>query len=356
MIVYFSKMYQAIPALQELYKKTGGVIITTRLSTLLKVKRNFPGTDIRLVKEYFPDWWPTKKLMRQADVIVTGSPNKKFLGQFSAKKVMIFHGTYAYAGQEQLNTLKHFDYLFSIGPRMTNYLIQGGYKDKIIESGYFPFLSFEVFNQQQKKEMYRTLNLSPKNKTILYMPRGKPNGSWDIMARKLIDETPIEFNLVLRPHPSQAVKLNFASQLNLRKIKKLCERRGNAALDLISQPLSSIFNISDLIICDGASSPEDSLFYKIPIIFLETELTSRKKIQDALNNKGISEISIRKLLSIYECGISMHPNDSVRDKIYEGLNPVNDKSEQQEKYFKWVFSNRSVNKQNLAIAFLSRFN
>lgn len=61
MIVYFSKMYQAIPALQELYKKTGGVMITTRLSTLLKVKRNFPGTDIRLVKEYFPDWWPTKK-------------------------------------------------------------------------------------------------------------------------------------------------------------------------------------------------------------------------------------------------------------------------------------------------------
>lgn len=356
MIVYFSKMYQAIPALQELYKKTGGVIITTRLSTLLKVKRNFPATDIRLVKEYFPDWWPTKKLMRQADVIVTGSPNKNFLSQFAAKKIMIFHGTYAYAGQEELNTLKHFDYLFSIGPRMTNYLAQGGYKDKVIESGYFPFLSFKSFDSKQKKEMYRSLNLSPSNKTILYMPMDNPLGSWDVMVEKLLKETPKEYNLILRPHPSMAVKMNIGRQLELRRIKSLCKNRGNTVLDLTDHTLSSIFNITDLIICDGASSPEESLFYKIPIMFVESEITSKNKVTETLNKKGFQQAYIKKLLSIYGCGVCTSPNDNIEEKIKQAFDGDKQKLRKQEEYFEWVFKDRKEQRQKDAISFISNLN
>lgn len=356
MIVYFSKMYQAVPALQELYKRTGGVMITTRLSTFLKVKRNFPDTDIRLIKEYLPNWWPTKKLIHKAKVIVTGSPNKSFLSQFHAKKVMIFHGTYAYAGQDELNTLKHFDYLFSIGPRMTNFLTQGGYKHKVIESGYFPFLGFKLFSPRERKEIVQTLNLSPNKKTILYMPMGNPFGSWDKMAEKLIRETPEEFNLILRPHPSMAVKINIGRQLQLQKIRALCKNRGDATLDLTDHPLSSIFNITDLIICDGASSPEESLFYKVPIIFVETELTSRIKLAEDLTKKNFSQSYINKLLSIYDCGNTMYPTDDVAKIIAQATDKCPKQSRQQEKYFEWVFKDRETQSQKDAINFISNLN
>jgi len=355
MIVYFSKMYQAIPALQELYKRTGGVMITTRLSTLLKVKRNFPDTNIRLVKEYLPKWWPTMQLMHKARVIITGSPNKSFLDRFSGKKIMVFHGTYAYADKNQLKTLQHFDYLFSIGPRMTSYLTTGGYSDKIRESGYLPFMGFNSLREKEKNAFYLKLGISESRKTILYMPRANPNGSWDLMAKKLLAETPREYNLILRPHPSQAVKIHIGRQLDLKNIRKLCRQRGNAVLDLADNQLSDIFNVTDLIICDGASSPEDSLFYKIPIIFVETDLTSKDKLAEDLKKQNLPQHEINKRLSIYECGISMSPTQSAAEKIKEAFNKSQQMAKQQEKYFKWVFGKKSMERQNNAVDFISSF-
>ena len=354
MIVYFSKMYQAIPALQELYKKTGGVMITTRLSTFLKVKKNFPDTDIRLTKEYLPNWWPSKKIMHQADVIVTGSPNKEFLSKFQAKKVMTFHGTFAYADKTQWFKFEHFDYLLSIGPRMTEYLSEAGFKNKIIESGYLPFMGFNSLSTKEKSRLYKKLNLAESLRTILYMPRANPFGSWDVLAKRLIEETPKDFNLILRPHPSLAVKMNIGRQYQLREIRKLCKKRGNAVLDLTENSLSSIFNITDLLICDGASSPEDSLFYKIPIIFVETNQTSKAKFAEALKKQNLPDLFIKKRLSIYDCGLSIQLTDSIEAKIKEALNSACEKQKAQESYFNWVFGDRSNKRQKRSVEFLSK--
>lgn len=343
-------MYQAIPALYELYKRTGGAIVTTRLSTFIKTKRNFPEADVRLVKDYLPKWWPSKKLLHEAKLIVTGAPYRSFLAQFSAKKAMIFHGTYVHANDEELLRLKHFDFLFSFGKRMTEYLSKGGYQKKIIESGYIPFLSFKHLSTAQKEVIYKKLHLSPSKQTILYMPMGKSFSSWDIMAEKLVSETPKEFNLILRPHPSYNTTINLVQTFKLIKLRLLCRKRGNTFLDKSNLSQGEIFNLTDLLICDGASVPEEALFYKIPIIFVETDRASKVKFREHMQKNNLNERYIKRVLSIYDCGVSITPDESVAKKIKLALSQ--DKTEAQESYFKWVFNGRSKDRQLEATRFI----
>jgi hypothetical protein len=94
MIVYFTKQYQAVPALWPLYHALGGVFVTTRPSTRRALRRVYPGTRVALLREAFGRFSRGDELLRQADAIVTGSPNRALLSRYSAEKYMVFHGTY----------------------------------------------------------------------------------------------------------------------------------------------------------------------------------------------------------------------------------------------------------------------
>ncbi|WP_142810195.1 hypothetical protein [Tepidiphilus olei] len=349
MIVYFTKQYQAVPALWPLYHALGGVFVTTRPSTRRALRRVYPGTRVALLREAFGRFSRGDELLRQADAIVTGSPNRALLSRYSAEKYMVFHGTYAFMSKVEIDGLRHFDHICVIGPRMYDVLAGAGLQDKLFHSGYLPFLDFPERDPDMRHEFLLQAGLDPAAKTLLYLPRGKPYGSWDVMAEKLLKNVPSQYNLILRPHPSQSVTARIKDRLGFMRLQRLRRERGNALLDLTSCKLSTLFAISDLVITDGASSPEEALYYDLPLLFVESAGSSRDAIAAMMRSKEIQEEYIAKLLTIYDCGMRMTPDSRDMAQIIDASLAESDHFQpQREAYFKWVFGDRSkVRQQNL---------
>ena len=179
---------------------------------------------------------------------------------------------------------------------------------------------------------------------------GGASGSWDLMAERLLKETPLEFNLILRPHPSYNSNLNLLRTLRLKKIKSICKKRGNTLLDLSNLAHSTIFNITDVLICDGGSAPEEALFYNIPTIFIETEHTSKVNFESMMSANGLKKDYIEKALSIYDFSVCLKQNDSVAEKIRQAL--YANKVDAQNTYFNWVFNENSTNRQIGTVNFI----
>ena len=200
-----------------------------------------------------------------------------------------------------------------------------------------------------RHEFLLQTGLDPAAKTLLYLPRGKPYGSWDVMAEKLLKNVPSQYNLILRPHPSQSVTARIKDRLGFMRLQRLCRERGNALLDLTSCKLSTLFAISDLVITDGASSPEEALYYDLPLLFVESAGSSRDAIAAMMRSKEIQEEYIAKLLTIYDCGMRMTPDSRDMAQIIDASLAESDHFQpQREAYFKWVFGDRSkVRQQNL---------
>jgi hypothetical protein len=343
MITYFTKQYQAVPALMQLYRRVGGTFVSTRSGTIQAIKKVYPEASAIRLTEKLGRFSAGYRVLRESNIIVTGSPNKALLSQFDARKYMIFHGTYAFMAQEEIAGLGHFDHIGVIGPRMLDALADSGLESKIIMSGYLPFLEFPERNVVQRAQFLQKLGLNPELPTLLYLPRGRPYGSWDVMAEKLLREIPDQYNLILRPHPSQSVAAHVWDKFGFMKLQQIAIKRGNAFIDLTSCNLATLFSVCDLLISDGASSPEESLYYDLPQVFVESEGSSPTAIAQMMREKRLTENYIEKLLTIYECGTRITPATPDISRVFaNALVEADQYKPYRQRYFKWVFGDLNV--------------
>src|SRR5690554_6163425 len=130
--VYFSKMFQAVPHLAQVARELPGTFVTTRHSTLKAVQRLYSDVDTAFLSKYLGPFSGGKRCLKNASVIVTGSPYRSFLEPYQAKKATVFHGTYMMLSRETLLRNTHFDLLCTIGPRMQEMI--GRYPDVTVNS------------------------------------------------------------------------------------------------------------------------------------------------------------------------------------------------------------------------------
>lgn len=352
-IVYFTKQYQAVPALIPIYREAGGTLVSTRSNTLNAIRQVYPEAGTARLHEHLKWLSAGDRLMHQADLIVTGSPNHKLLERYPGKKCMVFHGTYAFMAQNEIDGLEHFDTLCVIGPRMKEALENAGLASKIINSGYLPFMDFLARNPETRARLLQELGLNPQQKTLLYLPRGRPYGSWDVMAERLLWQIPYKYNLIMRPHPSQSVTARIHDRFGFARLTKMAKARGNALLDLASIKHSTLLSIADLVISDGASSPEESLFYDLPLVFVESDGSSPTAIAAMMRGKLLSESYIEQLLTLYQCGMRISPDSHDIGRVIDmSLAEAEQFGPNREQYFQWVFGDRSTVRQQQAIQVL----
>lgn len=343
--VYFSKMFQAVPQLMEVRRHADGVFVSSRRSTLDAVRRLYPNVEAARYTSWFSKYSPGYKAMQKASVIVTGAPTPDMLAQFQARTCMVFHGTYMLLSKDILKQLNHFDLLCMIGPRMRKTVDR--YRDElqlkqVMESGYLPFGSFPEKSADLTASNLISLGLSPEKKTVVYMPWGKPHGSWNHMAEKIVRETPSDFNLILRPHPSQGLTSRREDRASFKRVAALCQARNNTLLDINSCPLSQLFSLADLMITDGTSPAEESLFYDVPQLFIQTPLWSRDVIRAHAGRSDVPADEVTEYLDLFDCGVNF---DIGQDKnfyhaVHAALSGADDFKSNREAYFSWVFGPR----------------
>lgn len=344
---YFSKMFQAVPQLMEVQKHAGGTFVSSRRSTIDAARKLYPDVPMRKYNSWFRKLSAGYKVLDDARVILTGSPGGKLLSQFAAKRCMVFHGTFMLLSKETLKSMGHFDLLCTVGPRMQHTVEQ--YQDELklnaLESGYLPFGSFPEKSTVATAANLQRLGLSPEKKTLVYMPWGKPYGSWSLMAERIAKETPREFNLILRPHPSQGLTSRREDRESFKRIAAICKERGDTLLDISACPLSLLFSIADLMMTDGTSPAEESLFYDVPQLFIETPLWSIDEITAFARRNAVPEKELAEFLELFECGeiYRFDGHESLSTKIYAALDAAASVHSKREKYFRWVFGDRDRN-------------
>jgi hypothetical protein len=356
MIAYFTKQYQAVPALMQLYKGAGGVFVTTRRSTKRAIDRVYPGTRIAMLHESLGHFSRGDRILQKSTAIVTGSPNRELLSRYRSPKYMVFHGTCADLSRIGVGLLRNFDHICVIGPRMAKVLSDSGLQERVLVSGYLPFLEFPERNPTARAAFLNRASLDPARKTLLYLPMGRPYSSWNVMAERLLREVPPDYNLIMRPHPNQAVTARIHDKIGFLRLASLCRKRGNAMIDLADYPLSTLFSVSDLLISDGASAPEESLYYDIPLLFVESESASRGVFAAMMRRLGHDEAYIERLLSLYECGMSITPDAPDKLKSIETVLVEADRHHPQRKaYFSWVFGDRGIERQTQFIQDMTKY-
>ncbi|HLF98546.1 MAG TPA: CDP-glycerol glycerophosphotransferase family protein [Methylococcaceae bacterium] len=347
MIAYFTKMYQAVPALMQIYQARGGVFVSTRRSTIKAIKKSYPGTRAELMGRVTGEFSKAATYLKQADVIVTGSPYKKILEGYPARKYTVFHGTYTYLSSRELASMQHFDMLCAIGPRMVSMMENSGLPIKFMVSGYLPFLEYPTRTPSARLDLLTAMGLDPDKKTVLYVPTGKPNGSWDWLAEKLVAEISPDCNLILRPHPSQSVTARIRDTFGFYKLRRLCKKRGATVLDLTSLKLSSLYSISDLVISDGTSTAEESLYYDLPQVFVETDRFSKRHVKNMMLEKGADKEYVERLVSLYDCGTSLTPDTAnLQQFLGDSIENAGKYAPYRSEYFSWVFGDRGLDNQH----------
>lgn len=344
-IVYFSKMFQAVPHLAQIAQILPGVFVSSRHSTLKATRKLYP----QLQQSHYSKWLKSfsqgYKLLNTADVIVTGAPYKTFLTPFNAKKCMVFHGTYMLLSKKAFAANSHFDLLCTIGPRMQQ--MMGRFSDEIhvksVATGFLPFCEFPEQSTLQRESFLLSLGLSPDKKTILFTPSRRGVGSWDFLAEFLAKKTSTEYNLILRPHPSQALTSRVKDRKSFRRVAILTKSRPHALLDLTSQPLSALLSVADLVISDANSPAEESLYYDVAQLFIETPVFSREVIAKMGRDEDMHKDDIEQLMTLYECGPSQfvkEENTNISSSIEKAIIYKNNFEHHRSSYFSWVFGNR----------------
>jgi hypothetical protein len=349
-------MFQAVPSFMPIYDRLGGDLVTPRMVTSRAIKRVYPSANVSRDFELFPSLSGGRRKLEYADLIIAGAPYINTLKPYSAKKYMVFHGTYAYMGIREIKRIAHFDRICVLGPRMMNLIEKSGLSDRAELSGYLPFMNYPSRNTDERIRFLKSLGLDPLKRTVVYLPWGKPYGSWDLMARKLLKEVPQDYNLILRPHPSQAVSLRLRDQIEFFKIKELVKSRRSTYLDLTSQKLSLIYANVDLIISDGTSPAEESLYYDIPQVFIETKRFSRDVVVDMLREEGSDSDHIEQVTQLYGCGQIITPDVKNLELIlYDAISSSGFYSESRQNYFNFVFGNRSFDLQHNLIESIRKY-
>jgi len=303
-ICFFSQMYQAIPSLVSIQRELGGTFVCGRTSTKRYFKKTYPELDFARFSKRLKRFSAGHKAMLRADCIVTGSPYKSLLLPYSAKKMMVFHGTYAELTAKGLQELKHFDHLFLIGNRMERMLLKLLKDDEVNYSmtGFLPFTGFPDKTEKNRLMVLGGIGLDPSLKTIVYCPSRRGVGSWELCAEQLIREIPGEYNLVLRPHPSQSMNLRWHERSSMKAIQLEAKQRGNALVDLVDIALPDLLMVADLFISDANSPSEEVLFYNTPQLLTGLGNSAYDVIEEGLVQGGMLEEGIRDVLQIFDCG------------------------------------------------------
>lgn len=343
-VVYFSKMFQAVPALAQVQSVLPGTFVSNRRSTLRAAKRIYSDMGMARYSKYMGSLFRGNRLLRDADVIVTGSPYKSFLAPYSAKKCTVFHGTYTLLSREALERNSHFDLLCVIGPRMRSMIERyaGDLDLNTVETGFLPFCEFPERTEGFRSGMLGRLGLNLDYKTLLYTPSRRGFGSWDSVAEKILLTAPQDMNLVLRPHPSQGLTPRLADRQSIQRLSSIAAKRGNAIIDLSDWPLSSYLAIADVLVSDANSPAEESMFYDIPLIFTETQSLGRKAVVENGRKAKLDQDHIDMRLSLFESGICVDADSRLdfSNVVSDAITSASLFSDKRENYARWVFGHR----------------
>jgi len=78
-VVYFSKMFQAVPHLAQVARVLPGTFVSSRTSTLRAFRHLYPELEVARYSKRFGFLVRGNRLLKDADAIVTGSPYGSFL-------------------------------------------------------------------------------------------------------------------------------------------------------------------------------------------------------------------------------------------------------------------------------------
>ena len=352
-IVYFSKMFQAVPPLAQVARELSGTFVSSRRTTMRAAKRMYPDVDMARYSKYLGNLAKGNRLLRDSDVIVTGSPYRDFLKPYGAKKCTVFHGTYTLLSREALLRNSHFDLLCIIGPRMRSMIerYSGDLELKTVETGFLPFCEFPDRTETLRRKTLSELGLHPEQKTVLYTPSRRGVGSWEYAAENILLTSPPNMNLILRPHPSQGLTPRMADRKLISRLRVIAKKRGNAVIDLSDWPLASFLAVADLLISDANSPAEESMFYDIPLIFTETNRLGRATALENGKKHKLDQDHLDMRLSLFDAGVCVDAENELdfSSVVFEALEQGDQLSVKRMDYFKWVFGYRDRN-ANLRVA------
>ncbi|MBK3866150.1 hypothetical protein GFL09_00285 [Pseudomonas stutzeri] len=360
-IVYFSKMFQAVPHLAQVAALLPGTFVSNRPSTLSAVRKLYPQLQRARYSRWLGGLAGGNRALGGAEIIVTGSPYRSFLQPYGAKKCTVFHGTYMFLTKNALIHNSHFDLLCVIGPRMQQMIdrFADEVKVKTVTTGFLPFCEFPEQSAAQRESVLLRLGLAPDKRTIIYTPSRRGVGSWDFLAEALVDKVPSCFNLVLRPHPNQTLTARSADRESFRRVIALAKKRPHTLLDLTTHPLSALLSVADLVISDANSPAEESLFYDVPQLLIETPQLSRDVVVKGGREEGMHSDDVAQLLTLYECGPSCfvsEANQDISGFIELALANQSGHAQRRRDYFSWVFGKRDrLANQRVAEAITASF-
>jgi hypothetical protein len=343
-VVYYSKMFQAVPHLAQVQRELPGTFVSSRRSTLQAVRNLYPELPADYESRWLGPLSSGKRKLHEADVIVTGSPYRSVLEPYSAKKCTVFHGTYMLLSKSALQANAHYDLLCVIGPRMQE--MMGRFSDEIslnaVPTGFLPFGEFPEISLAHREAVLREYGLNPHWRTIVYTPSRRGVGSWDLLACQLLEQVPAEFNLVLRPHPSQSLTPRAKDRESFHRVQAMAARRPGSLVDLTSKPLSVVLSIADLVVSDGNSPAEESLFYDVPQLFIETPHFSRETVRQIAELEHMHPDDTEQLLTLYDCGPSLFVEGVCRIAAHleRALADAQQYAVARQRYFSWVFGSR----------------
>lgn len=343
-VAYFSRMFQAVPQLMEVQKQAGGCFVSNRASTLAAARRLYPEVPMRQYRRWLGPLCAGRQVLADADVIVTGAPGYKVLSRFPARSCMVFHGTYMFLNRKALSQMRHFDLLCSIGPRMQRTIER--YQDEFdlncVQTGYLPFGNFPETTPEWRTRTLSGMGLDAGLPTLVYMPWGKPHGSWEAAAARILNETSDRYNLILRPHPSQGLTARRADRAGFRKLSAQCALRRNTLLDISVQPMEHLFALADLMITDGTSPAEESMFYDTPQLFVRTPHWMPERIRGYARDSDMDVEDMERYMTLFDCGATFDTQSHrpFTDAVDEALQSAGSYRQARHDYFSWVFGQR----------------
>lgn len=343
-VVYFSKMFQAVPHLAQVERQLEGNFISNRVSTLKAVKKFYPEMPRLRYFNKFGFASAGCRAMRDADVIVTGSSYPDFLGVFTAKKCSVFHGTYMFFTAKEAMEFSSFDLLCVIGPRMEGMLRRHAVVADIAtrKTGFLPFGEFPEKGDEQRQALLARLGLDATQKTVLYTPSNRKIGSWLRVAEALIRTTPADINVILRPHPRQALTPRAADRRHFAQLLQFASTKKNIFIDIAECALPELLAIADVIISDANSPSEESMFYGVPQLLIETPDFSRDTLVAWGKRDGMHDEDMAHLLTLYDCGENLWVDEppDFSTVLYQVMENGHHYASQREHYFEWVFGER----------------
>lgn len=344
-VVYFSKMFQAVPHLAQVQKELTGIFVTSRRSTLMAARNHYPNMPVAKYSEFFGGLSKGNRALDLAEVIVTGSPYREFLSRYPGKKkCTVFHGTYMMLSREALEKNRHHDLLCVTGPRMKTMIERFAPEVAVnsVTTGFLPFCEFPEPSLSLRSSTLLRLGLDPEKRTVIYTPSRRGVGTWDHAAEQLVRTAPNEFNLILRPHPSQALTGRSKDRASFRRVRALARLRPHTMLDLTSEPLSLLLAISDLVVSDANSPAEESMFYDRPLLILEGRNLSKDVMVEIGLRDKMHPDDLSMLTTLFDCGPCMwaEPTVDFSTALNQAMSDSGAFSKQRDAYFSWVFGDR----------------